>query len=55
MKIIGLKLGLAAILLVMLNISAWGTIEKIKGTLNCSIGCNNNIIQLIAPGRKPWL
>lgn len=52
MKSIGLKVILLAVLFLMSNISAMATIETIKGTLTCFLGCGKNVTQFIAQGEN---
>ena len=50
MKRIGFKASLLALLVLGFSGSAMATVETIKGTLTCFIGCNRNVVQLIAQG-----
>ncbi|HLF83668.1 MAG TPA: hypothetical protein VI837_05780 [Blastocatellia bacterium] len=52
MKRIGFKASLLALLVLGLSSSAMATIDTIKGTLTCFLGCNGNVVQLIAQGEN---
>jgi hypothetical protein len=49
---IGFQAGLLVVLILGLSNSAMATIETIKGSLTCFIGCNRNVVQLIAQGES---
>jgi hypothetical protein len=52
MKRIGFQVGFLFSLIFALSSSAMATIETVKGTLSCFVGCNRNVVQLIAQGEQ---
>ncbi len=48
----GFRVAFLILLILSLSSSAMATIETIKGTLTCFVGCNRNVVQFIAQGEQ---